>query len=63
MVWGIKDKMQIDIEKVYQMIKESKYLENDDRHSEGFRSGVKTAHLNLKSQLSQYEEKHKGIKK
>ncbi len=38
------------------MIKGSEYLEDDDRHTEGFRSGVKTAHKSLKVQLGAYEK-------
>ena len=53
--------MKIDIEKVYQMIKGSKFLEDDDRHTEGFRSGVKVAHNDLKSQLEDYiKQKERG---
>ncbi len=51
--------MKIDIEKVYRMIKGSEYLEDDDRHTEGFRSGVKTAHKSLKVQLGAYERENK----
>ncbi len=50
--------MRIDLEKVREMIKGSEYLENDDRHTEGFRSGVKTAHMSLKAQLNQYKKEH-----
>ena len=54
--------MEIDIEKVYWMIKQSEYLENDDRHTESFRSGVKTAHKSLKVQLVQYKKEKESKK-
>ena len=46
----------IEIERILWMIEQSKYLEEDNRHTEGFRSGVKTAHAALKSQLEGYIE-------
>ena len=55
--------MKIDIEEVYKMIKGSEYLENDSRHTECFRSGVKTAHIFLKTQLADYETRNKEDKK
>jgi len=33
--------MKIDIEKVFWMIKQSEWMDEDERHTEGFRSGVK----------------------
>lgn len=46
--------MKIDVEKVLWMIKQSEYLETDDRHSDRFQAGVKTAHHSLKVQLEDY---------
>ncbi len=50
--------MKIDIEKVYWMIKQSEYLETDDRHTDSFCSGVKTAHKSLKVQLEDFEKRN-----
>ncbi len=54
--------MKIEIEKVLWMIKQSEYLETDDRHTLGFQSGVKTAHADLKFQLEDYIKKQKEVK-
>ena len=52
--------MEINIEKVYWMIKQNEWMETDDRHSEGFRSGVKSAHKSLKVQLEDFEKRNKS---
>ena len=51
--------MKIDIEKVFWMIKQSEWMDEDERHTEGFRSGVKSAHKSLKVQLEDYENRNK----
>ena len=55
--------MKINTDKIFWMIKQSEYLEEDDRHTEAFCSGVKTAHAGLKCQLEDYiKSKLKGEK-
>ncbi len=54
--------MKIEIEKVREMIQGSEYLEDDERHTPEFKSGVKVAHINLKSLLADYEEGSKEAK-
>lgn len=51
--------MQIEISKVLWMIKQSEYLETDNRHTDAFCSGVKTAHKSLKVQLEDYFDRNK----
>ena len=45
--------------KVIWFIKQSEYLEEDERHSVGFQSGFKTAHKSLKVQLEDYVLRNK----
>ncbi len=51
--------MKIDIDKVFYMIKQSEYLETDERHTQGFQSGVKTANKSLSVQLEDYIKRNK----
>ena len=53
--------MKIEIKKVLWMIQQSEYLETDERHTEEYRVGVKTAHKSLKIQLEDYEERMERI--
>lgn len=51
--------MKIEIIKVLEMIKGNTYLETDDRHTQAFCDGVKTAHNSLKVQLDKYFKDNK----
>lgn len=54
--------MKIEISEVLRMIRGNEYLETDDRHTQAFCDGIKTAHNSLKIQLEHYFDNNSPTK-